>query len=280
MESLQKAWNLFKLAEAGELPAESATEAAAETSSSPAPTSHTIPPATLDDSEATPYAQRTVTLSKAALKRAARETREQEQYNAMTAAASLRPDLGKREQDELATRLAPIVFDAPYKGTKGAKVHDIAADGHCLFRSLAHQLSLYLPFEAPSEKASCSCPHAPDYVALREACRQEILSNPDDYAPFLLDDEGDLLTPEGIRDYAEKIAYCGSSPVWGSHLEVSIVSKLFQRPITIIGADFDMTVGDGLPERSKSKLFISFHKHLYSSEHYNSLVPVSFGADQ
>lgn len=228
--------------------------------------------ATLEDPEATPYVQLPASLPKDILKHHTHETRELEPYHAIPATLCTGPDLRQREQDELASRLARVTFDAPYKGITGAEVYDIAADGHCLFRSLAHQLSLYLPFEVGSSNAM------PDYVALRQACRQEILRNPNDYAPFLLNDEGNLLDPEGIRDYAERIGYCGPSPVWGSHLEVSIVSKLFQRPIMIIGSDFNVTVGEGIPERSKSKLFISFHKHLYSSEHYNSLVPVSFDA--
>ena len=258
MEELIAAWNIFKLAEAGELP------------SSPIPTN---PPneseAVVSEETSCAYNTTTVTLSKAAKKRLARETRENLEAASAIATANTIPDFRKMESESLAKRISSIQFGAPFQMLNGGKIHEVSADGHCLFRALSHQLSLYLPHETREDDAS---PSIPDYVTLRRQCHDEIIANIEDYAPFLLDDEGIPLSEEKIREYAKDILNSGSKCLWGSHTEVAIISKLYNRPISIVNADFIVPVGE-IAERTNSRLWVSYHQHLYASEHYNSISP-------
>ena len=75
------------------------------------------------------------------------------------------PSAGEVEAGRLRAALAPL----------GLKIAQIKADGHCLYRSIAHQLALKpVPGDAPL-----------DHASLRRACAEVMRADEWDYRPFL-----------------------------------------------------------------------------------------------
>ena len=75
------------------------------------------------------------------------------------------PSAGEVEAGRLRAALAPL----------GLKIAQIKADGHCLYRSIAHQLALKpVPGDAPL-----------DHASLRRACAEVMRADERDYRPFL-----------------------------------------------------------------------------------------------
>lgn len=146
--------------------------------------------------------------------------------------------------------------------SKHLKVHDIDADGDCLYRAVEHQLRLSSDSE---EQLSCQ--------QLRDKTSQYMLDNADDFIPFLLNDSGDLMTEADYKNYCSKIA---KTKEWGGHLELTAMSQLTNKPIHIFQAENVKPIVIEPKRRSDKKpILLSFHKHLYHlGEHYNSLIEV------
>ncbi|KAI9310294.1 hypothetical protein BX666DRAFT_1276736 [Dichotomocladium elegans] len=139
------------------------------------------------------------------------------------------------------------------------RVHEISADGHCLYNAVANQLL-------------CRYKEQTNHNALREATAKYMRSHPDDFIPFLYKDDGDLYTSEDFEKYCQEIE---STPRWGGQLEILALSHAKEVPIHIIqmGAPA-LKVNDDLYP-SKAPLKLAYHKHLYSlGAHYNSLLDV------
>lgn len=98
-----------------------------------------------------------------------------------------------------------------------------------------------------------------------------MLENADDFMPFLLDDQGELMSQQAYTNYCNKIA---KTKEWGGHLELTAISQFTRKPIQIYQAENKRPIS--IEPRMKSEkrpILLSFHKHLYHlGEHYNSLV--------
>ncbi|GFQ74114.1 deubiquitinase OTUD6B [Trichonephila clavata] len=103
---------------------------------------------------------------------------------------------------------------------------------------------------------------------LRQLTATYLLTHREDFLPFLVDpDTENCMTSEQYEKYCNDIV---DANTWGGHVEVSALSKIFGKPIEIIQADRDITIGE---ELASPKLIISYHKSLYGlGAHYNSVV--------
>ena len=99
------------------------------------------------------------------------------------------------EMEQLSAVLSPLSLT----------VHEIAADGHCLYRSMAHQLQITGETHY-------------DFRACRKLAADYIRSHPNDFLPYLLGESSDdSLSPDELIS-----AYCAtveSSSEWGGTRE-------------------------------------------------------------
>jgi hypothetical protein len=182
LAELTQQWVAFRRAEAGE-DAEDGGDADDAESAAPA-TAAPVP------AEGGLYAERSVGQSKQKKKAAAREAREAEQERATAAAAAAMPDRKAIEAEQLAAKLAKAnLFEGSYAGC-AASVRPIRADGHCMFGSIADQLTFYMVDDASAGRAT-SGPR--DAAALRVAAVEYMRAHRDDYVPFLVSDSGDIV---------------------------------------------------------------------------------------
>lgn len=145
----------------------------------------------------------------------------------------------------------------------GLKIHEIDADGDCLYRAVEHQLNLATDSD---ERLSLQ--------EIRSKTSQYMLDNADNFMPFLLDDQGDLVSQQDFINYCTRIA---KTKEWGGHLELTAISQFTKKPIHIYQADNKMPIIiEPETKSNKQPILLSFHKHLYHlGEHYNSLVKAS-----
>jgi OTU domain-containing protein 6 len=140
------------------------------------------------------------------------------------------------------------------------KIHEIDADGDCLYRAVEHQLSL-----APDSDERLS------FQDIRNRTSEHMLNNSADFLPFLLNDQGDLMSETDFKNYCQRIA---KTKEWGGHLELTAISRFTRKPIHIYQAHNKKPIMiEPLVSTDKQPMLLSFHKHLYHlGEHYNSLV--------
>lgn len=139
------------------------------------------------------------------------------------------------------------------------KVHDVAADGDCLYRAVEHQLSIA---DDSDERLL--------FNQLRERTSRYMLDHADNFMPFLLTDDGDLMSQKDFEDYCFKVAH---TKMWGGHLELTAIAELTKKTIKIFQANSrNPIIIEPTTKTSKEPILLSFHKHLYRlGEHYNSV---------
>lgn len=101
-------------------------------------------------------------------------------------------------------------FTAQLEGL-GLVLRDTQGDGNCLFRSLSDQIY--------GSEAK--------HPAVRKALMDFMVSEPDEFAPFLLDEVGEL---QSIQSYCARM---GRSGEWGGNLELVAASRVYQRHIVV-----------------------------------------------
>lgn len=157
------------------------------------------------------------------------------------------------------------------------QIHEINPDGHCLFSAVADQLSLLgiLP------------PVQANYVTVRLAASNYMLSHPDDFLPFLPSTSGEdaagsydegLISPREFEQYCTTIRDTGA---WGGEPEILALSRAFNVPIHVVQGGTPPIVvhnPNGGPGEDdlivKHAVRISYHRRMYGlGEHYNSLRP-------
>jgi len=127
-----------------------------------------------------------VRAARAARAAAAEEEEERERERRIgETRAKAGPSLREEELKRLSAALAPHEL----------RLHEIAADGHCLYRSIAHQL-------AAGDEAS-----ALDFRHCRRLAAEYIRSHADDFLPFLLAE----------HDFSDGLleSYCSQVRGWG-----------------------------------------------------------------
>lgn len=138
-------------------------------------------------------------------------------------------------------------------------LHEIDADGDCLYKAVEHQLSLA---DDAARKMT--------FQELREATSSHMLSNKNHFMPFLVTDDGNSMDDSQYESYCNKIA---KTKVWGGNLELSAISQIVSKPIHVYQANLEKPIVVSHASCRLSPMHLSFHKHLYKlGEHYNSVV--------
>jgi OTU domain-containing protein 6 len=139
---------------------------------------------------------------------------------------------------------------------------DVPADGHCLYRAIAAQLSTTTTII--------------DYRTVRNLAADGLLKHRDTLEAFC---------ESHYDDYVDRVR---SSADWGGHLELRALSFMLHRPIIIYSTNPPLTIGDN-DERhddnhgeqdqaaaaaaSVEPIRLSYHLHYYAlGEHYNHVV--------
>ena len=148
------------------------------------------------------------------------------------------------EMGKLEAQLSPL----------GLKIHEIPADGHCLYRSLAHQL------QAQGE--------AVDFLQCRKEIAAHIRANAADFAPYIDAAEG------GSADIASYCAVVADSSEWGGQLEITALAHARKRKVTVFSADAPpLHTGDEYTDQGPP-IELAYHRHYYGlGEHYNAVAP-------
>ena len=156
------------------------------------------------------------------------------------------PDARDVELERFAALLSPLKL----------RIEEVAADGHCLYRSIGAQL-----------------PDGSDFARLRQLAGAYIRSHVDDFLPYILADADDGDPAELIDAYCAKVE---SSSEWGGQLEITALAHACRRCITVYSVDAPSVVVGEEYEAEGPALVLSYHKHAYGlGEHYNALVPAS-----
>lgn len=150
------------------------------------------------------------------------------------------------EMGKLDAQLAPL----------GLGVHEIPADGHCLYRSLAHQLSAH--------------GDATDFEQCRRDAANYIRAHAADFVPYLAAD--------GVGTSAADVAaYCSvveGSSEWGGQLEITAISHARKRAIQVFSADAPPLLTGEEYADAGPRLELAYHRHYFGlGEHYNAVVP-------
>lgn len=134
------------------------------------------------------------------------------------------------------------------------RVFEVAADGHCLYRSVAHQLG----------------DGAADFAALRHLCATYMETHKDDFLAFVALDADD---PDSA--FADHVAKVRATSEWGGQPELLALSRALHRPIHVHSRDAPLLkMGDD--EDGGAPLVVAYHRHYYAlGEHYNSTVAVA-----
>ena len=142
--------------------------------------------------------------------------------------------------------------------TQGYSVNEIAADGHCMFNAIADQLQ-----RVTGKHMS--------FQALRNLASDYMTAHPNDFMPFMTDDQGNLLDQDGFHSYCEKLK---REPVWGGQLELQALSQQLKQEIHVFQVNSPL-ICIGEEFKSDSPLRVSYHRHAYGlGEHYNSIIPL------
>ncbi|PXF48202.1 OTU domain-containing protein 6B [Gracilariopsis chorda] len=188
--------------------------------------------------------------SKAARRRRKKAEKEaEEQRRIANEKAKMGPTPKQMEMKAIDMQLTP----------QNLRIHPVPADGHCLYSSIAHQMT------RTGMKSNVSA----TVEDLRAATAAHMMQRKEEYIPFIDSIDGD----EG-----KFVAYCEqlrSEAVWGGQVELKAIAELLGATIEVYAADMPL-VKMGDPDRSSEIFRVSFHQKYYGlGEHYNSVVPKS-----
>jgi len=163
-------------------------------------------------------------------------------------AASAERDAEAAELAKNSERAAELAAIDAKLAAEGRRVHEVAADGHCLYRAVAHQLG------------------SETHADLRRACADYMEARPGDFAAFAV--------PDG--DAGAFAAYCQAvraTAEWGGQVELLALCRALGRPIRVVARDgADVAMGE---DEAGGELVVAYHRHYYAlGEHYNSTSPL------
>ena len=122
----------------------------------------------------------------------------------------------------------------------GYFIREVGGDGNCLFRSVSDQMD-------NTEK---------NHKMYREMCLTYMKNNPDEFSPFIEDDET-------FDKYLERM---GEDGEWGGNLEIYALSKILNANFYIYIHKHPMYVVNNF-EKPKKNILLTYHE----GKHYNSL---------
>jgi len=201
--------------------------------------------------------------SKAQRRRERKEERERErQKQIREECAQAGPSMREIETEHISSRLID----------EGLQIHEVAADGHCLYRAVAHLLRTRGSHAASTlEQRLASLSIADqelsrgilDFRHLRRVCAAYMRNRRSEFEPFL-----------SLSDGKTYDAYCNdveNTAAWGGQPELRALSQVLQTPIVVHSAESpDVEMGEHF---SNASLRVSFHRHYFAlGEHYNAVV--------
>ncbi|CAL4070266.1 unnamed protein product, partial [Meganyctiphanes norvegica] len=144
---------------------------------------------------------------------------------------------------------------------RNLKMHEIQPDGNCLYAAIAHQLE-----------------NSANVASLRSVASKFLLSNRDDFAPFITDpNTGEMLTPEAYDEYCSQVEH---TPAWGGQPELRALSQALKRKIEVLQAEgTNIVFGEEFPN-DKSILLTYYRLYYGLGEHYNSVMALTVDEDQ
>lgn len=187
------------------------------------------------------------TESKAAKRRRKKAEKEAaEQRRIANEKANMGPSPKQIEMKSIDKQLSP----------QSLRIHPVAADGHCLYSSVAHQMTV--------TGIETSVPATVE--GLRAATAAHMIQCKEEYIPFIESIEGD----EGkFVEYCEQLR---SEAVWGGQVELKAIAELLGATIEVYAADMPV-VKMGDKDTSRQIFRVSFHQKYYGlGEHYNSVI--------
>ncbi|KAI9140353.1 hypothetical protein BKA69DRAFT_522225 [Paraphysoderma sedebokerense] len=236
-------------------------------------------PSNQNDHSNTPTASPKKKVNKQKLRKEKRAALEEQMRREAEAEAAAQPNMQKVELDNLIGILKPLNLG----------IHEIKADGHCLYNAISDQLH------------HNAFPNRYSFSELRSITSKYMREHPKQFLPFLVNERtGEMYTQEDYDRYCDELE---TSAVWGGQLEVccpfimilssnSVESKVYSycnlykiqalsqalelpihiyqmnTPVLKVGEDFESS-SNGLV---KDPLVISYHRHMFGlGEHYNSL---------
>ncbi|KAJ1658263.1 OTU protein [Dispira simplex] len=132
---------------------------------------------------------------------------------------------------------------------------EMESDGHCLFRAIADQLETYHNYTVT-------------FSQLRTQAADYIRNHPDDFAPFLIDENGDLLDEEGYERYCNDVQFTAA---WGGQPEILALAHVYKLPVHIIQMGSPL-IKIAEEYKSHHPIRLSYHHHAFGlGQHYNSL---------
>ena len=203
--------------------------------------------------------------------------------------ASEKANAGPSLRDEEMKTLEAILIP------KGLVIHDIAADGHCMFRAIEDQMK-YMNIKTSQLQirqvlevsATCKSSSAANgrkdtgcseetlsYLDLRKLVAAQLRSNYDKYVPFLDVSEDDGDQHENCSTLFDRYQqYCNSiekTAKWGGHLELHAIADATSCKIEVYSADMQL-ISFGPEESREPPILLCYLKHAYGlGEHYNSI---------
>lgn len=150
---------------------------------------------------------------------------------------------------------------APLLSAHQLALHEIRADGHCLYAAVADQLATRELGVAPKIDIQIAGAEKGGYKAVRYAAAAWMERNPEEFAGFMEDP-----LPEHVR----KIRETGE---WGGHLELLALARMYGVRICVLHSDgrVDRIEDEGV-EGEKREIWLGYYRHSHGlGEHYNSL---------
>ncbi|KAI9492198.1 hypothetical protein BDB00DRAFT_829639 [Zychaea mexicana] len=185
--------------------------------------------------------------NKAKLRQQRREAEMQRLRDEAEKEASDQVDMGALEKASIQELLEKLKL----------KVHEIHADGHCLYNAISNQLSSRYHQEVGHQE-------------LRKLAASYMRDHSDDFIPFLYKDDGDMYSADDFERYCDEIE---KTPRWGGQIEIVALSRVKEVPIHIVQMGQPVLKVNEEEYPGKAPLKLAYHKHLYSlGAHYNSLL--------
>ncbi|KAG9185590.1 OTU domain-containing protein 6 [Alternaria panax] len=168
------------------------------------------------------------------------------------------PNPREVERERMATQLQ----------NHGLVLHEIRADGHCLYAAIADQLQTQELGLKPRIGVTIAGQGAQEvdkklegYKSVRYAAADWIQGHADDFADFMEDP-----LPEHVR----KIRETGE---WGGHLELLALARTYGLRICVLHSDGQVDRIEADDEvKEEDEIWLGYYKHSHGlGEHYNSL---------
>ena len=210
-------------------------------------------------------------MTKAMKRRLKRETEERERdarvAREIDEARAAGPSAGEAERSKLDAVL----------GSRGLRVKEIKADGHCLYRAIADQLETRVPTHAFFKKRGglSDASDKPTHATLRALAARVMRGEPETYRPFLTPSDCGLSGDGVITDaaWSRYLSDVESTAAWGGQLELQALATGLRVPVEVLTADAPPAVmGEAfLGETDGVALRVCHHRRAFGlGEHYNS----------